>query len=274
MEQYLPGVLAGELYAHWHQTTFIAQAVAARSYASAQCLERKNTSYFDVDDGPSSQMFLGQITLDVAHRAVQESSSIVLTWNNNIIPSYYCACCGGVAATALDAISPAQIHNVPPLLGREGTDLCKSLKIHKWSVARPSRTTRKRINRCAKTMNVPEFLNVHTIRSIEPIETNKHGRPTRLAIYDRRNKATEVKAKDFVRAINTNVSSLPKPTPRVWSSNLVAKKDGSNIQFDGTGMGHGVGLCQYGAQELASRGESWEDILMWYYPDVDIKCTL
>ena len=53
LEQYLPGVIAGELFSHWHLDTFAAQAVAARSYAIAQQLARKRTSHYDVTDGPS-----------------------------------------------------------------------------------------------------------------------------------------------------------------------------------------------------------------------------
>ena len=271
MEQYLPGVLAGELFAHWHPTTFIAQAVAARSYATAQHLERVQKSHFDVNDGPSSQMFLGDVTLDVAHRAAIESSGIVLSWNDNIIPAYYCACCGGSAATASDAISNATFHNIPPLQGHGGKDICQSLDIHKWSVSRPSRTVRRRINACAKTMHIPEFSTIRSIRSIEPTMTNVHGRPIQLVIYDRQKNPTEVRARDLVRAVNATIPSLPNPSPVIWSSNLVASKQGLTVQFDGSGMGHGVGLCQYGAQELAGKGESWEEILAWYYPQATIS---
>ncbi len=271
VEQYLPGVLAGELFAHWHPTTFIAQAVAARSYAIAQHLSRKDTSHFDVEDGPSSQMFLGEVSLDVAHRAVKDSRGIVLAWNGEVIPAYYCACCGGVAATATDAISGAAIHNIPPLQGQSEVDVCTKLDIHRWSVLRSSRAVRKRLNACASKMSVPEFSGVRTIRSVKPSSINEHGRPTSLAIYDRTNNPTEVRARDFIRAVNANIPTLPKPTPTIWSSNLVANKQGANIQFEGTGMGHGVGLCQYGAQERAGRGESWEEILAWYYPQAAIS---
>jgi len=270
IEQYLPGVLAGELFAHWHIETFIAQAVAARSYATAQHLDRVGKSYFDVDDDPSSQMFLGDVTLDVAHRAVNASSGILLSWKGSVIPAYYCACCGGTAATASDAISGASTHDIPPLRGHEGADVCQSLDVHKWSASRLSRTVRRRINACANRMNVPEFSSIRTIRSIEPSVVNSHGRPVQLAIYDRRNTPIEVRARDLIRAVNATIPSLPSPTPMIWSSNLIASKAGNTVQFKGTGMGHGVGLCQYGAQERAGKGESWEDILAWYYPSVTI----
>ena len=119
-------------------------------------------------------------------------------------------------------------------------------------------------------MNVPALSGVRTIRSIEPSATNLHGRPTVLTIFDRTNKTIDVRARDFIRAVNATIPSLPKPTPTIWSSNLVASKQGTKIGFTGTGMGHGVGLCQYGAQELAGKGESWEEILAWYYPRATI----
>ena len=272
IEQYLPGVVAGELFAHWHFSTFAAQAVAARSYAIAQQIARKGRSHFDVTDGPSSQMFLGDVTLDVAHRAVQETNRTVLQWNNEIIPAYYSACCGGLAATATDAISDAKQHDIPPLCGHKGKDFCTNVNTYTWTANRSASVLRKRLNACAKTLNLPELANIRSIRSIEAVSKNMHGRPTKLAIYGRGSESCVVRAKDFVRAVNAPVKHLPYISERAWSSFLVGQKHGSTLQIDGHGMGHGVGLCQYGAQALAGKGESWQNILSWYYPEVTI-CT-
>jgi len=271
IEQYLPGVLAGELFAHWHPATFAAQAVAARSYAVNLHIERKTKSYFDVTDGPSSQMFLGDVTLDVAHRAVKETNGVVLRWNSEVIPAYYSACCGGLAATAHDAISSAEAHNVAPLQGHAGKDACTAVKIHAWNVKRPARQLRKRLNACANQMNVPQFADIRSIQSIEPSATNQHGRPIKLTMVDRQKTVYEVRAKDFMRAANTTVSSLSSPHMNLMSSFLVGKKSGPTVELTGYGMGHGVGLCQYGAQELAGAGQSWQNILAWYYPKAEVN---
>ena len=132
-------------------------------------------------------MFLGEVTLDVAHRAAQETKGVMLHWNNKIIPAYYSACCGGLAATAIDAISGAPQLNIPPLEGHGGKDICTSLDIHKWTASRSARVLRKRLNACAKPLNLPHLANIRTIKSIEPITTNQHGRPTTLAIKGRTN---------------------------------------------------------------------------------------
>jgi stage II sporulation protein D len=43
---------------------------------------------------------------------------------------------------------------------------------------------------------------------------------------------------------------------------------GTTVELRGRGMGHGVGLCQYGSQILAGKNKSWESILFRYYPNV------
>jgi len=271
LEHYLPGVLAGELYAHWHPDTFAAQAVAARSYAVVHHLNRKDTSHFDLNDDPSSQVFLGDITLEVAHKAVVDTKGIVLTWNDTVIPAYYCACCGGLAATATDAISNSPQHRIPPLQGQNSKDICTTLDVHKWNAQRSSRTFRLRLNEYASSMNIPNLESLRSIRAIEPSQFNTHGRPTAITIADRRKQEFEVSAKQFLRAANAPIHSLPTPKQTIWSSFLEGEKNKAKLQLKGVGLGHGVGLCQHGAQALAGKGTNWEDILFWYYPQSSLS---
>ena len=42
------------------------------------------------------------------------------------------------------------------------------------------------------------------------------------------------------------------------------------VIFRVTGYGHGVGMSQYGANELARQGKTWQEILMWYYADITV----
>lgn len=274
MEKYVPGVIAGELYSHWHPNTFAAQAVAARSYATAQHLQRKATSHFDVSDGPSSQVFLGDVTLDVAHRAVNDTKGVLLTWNNTVVPSYYSACCGGMAAAASDAISGSHLHEIPPLHGRSGKDVCTSLGVHQWTVKRSYKNFTKRLVQWSGGRTNHPLHQLGSIESIIPIQANKHGRPIKLEIIDRKNIKHKISAKQLVHAANQSYPTIPKPSPKLKSSCLVASRTGSDLELRGVGMGHGVGLCQYGAQVLAGQNMSWESILEWYYPEVSIASVL
>ena len=80
-----------------------------------------------------------------------------------------------------------------------------------------------------------------------------------------------IRTRDFIRAVNATVFNVPDRKNHIWSSFVIGEKDGASIYMNGLGMGHGVGLCQYGAQELAGKGESWKDILKWYYPGATIN---
>jgi SpoIID/LytB domain protein len=42
---------------------------------------------------------------------------------------------------------------------------------------------------------------------------------------------------------------------------------GDNIILEGSGWGHGVGLCQIGAAVMASKGYTYGEILNHYYPE-------
>jgi stage II sporulation protein D len=47
----------------------------------------------------------------------------------------------------------------------------------------------------------------------------------------------------------------------------------SGLEFSGTGSGHGVGLCQRGADEIGAEGRSYREILSFYYPGTEVGRT-
>jgi stage II sporulation protein D len=50
-------------------------------------------------------------------------------------------------------------------------------------------------------------------------------------------------------------------------------KAGSQLEFVGKGEGHGVGLCQLGADQMGSEGQGFRDILAFYYPGTALGLT-
>jgi stage II sporulation protein D len=205
---------------------------------------------------------------------VKDTQGVLLTWNNTVVPSYYSACCGGIAAAASDAISSSYLHNIPPLHGREGADVCTSLDVHQWKVKRTHESVKKRLAKWSDSLSNNPLNQLGSIESIIPTQTSKHGRPINFEIIDNKKNQHEITAKQLVRAMNTNYPTVSKPTPKVRSSCLVASRMGSDVEFRGVGMGHGVGLCQYGAQVLAGQNMSWESILEWYYPKALVSSVL
>ncbi|HLP47660.1 MAG TPA: hypothetical protein VK469_17070, partial [Candidatus Kapabacteria bacterium] len=54
------------------------------------------------------------------------------------------------------------------------------------------------------------------------------------------------------------------------SANFVFSKNGNTWEFSGKGLGHGVGLCQFGACSLAQDGKDYREILATYFPGAEI----
>ena len=71
-------------------------------------------------------------------------------------------------------------------------------------------------------------------------------------------------------AANHRASGIEDPKRSLWSSHLEVTIDGSTANFHGRGYGHGVGLCQYGAETLARDETTHRDILGWYYPGAEL----
>jgi stage II sporulation protein D len=51
-------------------------------------------------------------------------------------------------------------------------------------------------------------------------------------------------------------------------------QDGGQVVLEGTGQGHGIGLCQAGAKAMAEHGANFRRILVYYYPNTELTSLL
>lgn len=54
------------------------------------------------------------------------------------------------------------------------------------------------------------------------------------------------------------------------SADFTVQKIGEKYRFLCKGIGHGLGFSQYGGNKMAENGSSWEEILEWYFPEMDL----
>jgi stage II sporulation protein D len=266
MEEYLPGVVAGELFNHWRLETRAAQAVAARSFAACEHALARGRRAWDVTNTPASQVYGGLVEHEPTLEAVEMTRGVVLAYDGRLVSGYYSSCCGGLAANAVDAIGPNPVNDTPPLRGRAGTDVCTEAKIARWTIEQPVEVLVRRLAAWGENRRRRSLSELKSIAFIEAIERNAHGRPTRYAVTDGHGGRAELSAGHLRSAANYAAPGLSPPKRPLWSSHVsVAIADGTVI-FDGRGYGHGVGMCQYGAETLARSGKSHREILAWYYP--------
>jgi SpoIID/LytB domain protein len=60
-----------------------------------------------------------------------------------------------------------------------------------------------------------------------------------------------------------------------WSvvpgNSYTVRNNGKDLVLSGTGVGHGLGLCQRGAAAMARSGATFQEILLHYYPNTMLK---
>jgi len=83
----------------------------------------------------------------------------------------------------------------------------------------------------------------------------------------------EVSAEDLRLACNYRAAGLDRPgdRDRVMSNDLVFMVHGDEVEIAGRGFGHGVGMCQYGANAMAGRGVSVRTMLGLFFPGAEIE---
>lgn len=270
METYLPGVLAKELYRHWHPETFAAQAVAARSFACVEHAHWTGKRHFDLHNTQASQAYIGATNHDRSLDAAKRTRGLLLAFGGFVVPGYYSSCCGGASADAPEAIGPNPVNNVPPLLARAAGDVCHTAPVYAWSVTRSTSDVLARLRNLGTEKKLPALAGASSVRAIEASSWNAAGRVTRYRVITDSRDGIELDAGPLQRALNAEAGGMSDGARSLRSSNFTARVDGSSIRFEGRGFGHGVGLCQYGAEARAKRGDGHTAILNHYYPGAEL----
>lgn len=273
MEDYLPGVLSKELYPGWHPEAYRAQAIAARSYAIWEMnLPRRRQSHFDLIAGAASQAYTANVS-DKARDAVRATHGLVLVFEHRVLPAFYSSSTGGVGQDAVAAF-PGRVDDLAPLRGRNhGTWGSGSTKYTWGPVVRDRRTLSLRIAAWGKATD-HTIAGLGTIRHMQIATRNHAGRPNAYFVDDDKGLRYTIASEHLRNAINFTTSAAGGAVPadrKLYSSNLSITITGNQIRFTGRGYGHGVGMGQWGAQEMAQAGYEHRAILGFYYPGTAIQ---
>ena len=266
LEEYLPGVLAKELFKGWQPITYQAQAIAARSYAACEMEWWRNRRHYDVVAGQASQAWVGATSDAKSLDAVASTRGQYLVFDGRVVPAYYSSCCGGLPSSAVDSIRDGTWTQIAPLYvmqkGRR-TQCCEKAPTAKWQTSFSIAETVDRMNQWSKQVGRKELGPMNGIKTFVVGERNSVGRSMCFFITDRSGKRFIWDAGDFRVAMNAGAASS---RDSLKSSALDPRIDSGRLMLDGRGHGHGAGMCQYGAEFMAKSGTSASAILQRYYP--------
>ena len=250
LEDYLRGVLSKEAPDYWPAEALKAIAIAARTYALYQRFTKAPSGY-DVTGDVMSQEYGGHTGEKRATtQAVQASAGLIVTYQGQLFPTFYHSTCGGMTEHARVMGN----FDLAPLQGGTACTLCQGSPFFHWQ---------RRLTKA----DVGWALRRSPYGSIGAVSEM---RVTKRTARGRAEEVTVVGAARTLKLSGYDVRAL-FGFDRIRSPFFTIQPEGAaTFLLDGHGWGHGVGLCQWGAAELARRGFSAREILGFYYPHADV----
>lgn len=249
IEEYVVGVVAGEMSINFQIEALKAQAVASRSYVMKQIEKNINNEYDVVDT------VMNQVYLDKEH--------LMAVWGNSYTDNInkiklavlstkgeYLSYDGKVAEALFFSTSPGITENSEEIFVSNEPYL-RSV-VSTWDKISPVYNT-------TITYTLEEFYNLLNLKyqkslNIEILESTSTGRVKKIKINN-----TELTGNYICSKLSLN------------STYFEIIQDGEKVIIKNKGYGHGVGMSQYGAEGMAREGYNYQDILKYYYKNIEIK---
>lgn len=261
LEAYLRGVVGREMNLGEGVEALKAQVIAARTYAVHEQrldrLRRIKGEKFDLYDDERSQVYGGlERSSALASRLVDETRGLFLVWEGKLVRTFYSAACGGHTEPAWEVMQD-ETERMPPLSGT-ACEYCQRRALYKWK--EPVTIPKKEIaEKC-----LPKDLQNTKILKIEISKTLPGGHAQELSItFENSSRVVKLHANnEFRRPLAARFRST------LWD---VIEDKGDTFVIYGRGYGHGAGLCQTGAYEMAKDGKTGSEILEYYYPTAKVR---
>ena len=252
IEDYVMGVLAGEMRNDWPMEALKAQAILARTFV-LKFISEKQSKYDGADistDISEAQAYAPDQINERIEKAVSETRGQVLSAGGELPYAWFHAHSGGKTELPVEGLDYDQ-ENPSYLRVVESPDSDSApTTVKNWSAT----FTANQVARAAKEAGVDVG---STVTSIEAGKKSESGRTIYFLINGRRVSAPALRLQlDSTVLKSTLISS-------------VELKDG-RVTFTGSGYGHGVGMSQWGAYALALDGRTAEEIISWYFTGVGV----
>ncbi len=261
LEEYLKGVVGKEMNLSEGPEALKTQLIAARTYAvkeqSLERLRRVKGERFDLYDDERSQMYGGlERATAGAEKLVDETRGMFLVYEGRLVRTFYSSACGGHTEPAWEVLGE-ETEKMAPLAGT-ACEYCQRRSIYRWK--EPVVISKKEIaEKC-----LPKELQDKRIKSIDVTKTLPGGHALELSVtLENSSRVVKLHAvNDFKRAVAARLRST------LWDR---IEDRGDSISIIGRGYGHGAGLCQVGAYEMAKDGKSASAILEYYFPGAKVQ---
>lgn len=244
LEQYLYSVVPHEMPPRWAPAALQAQSICARTYVLQRSDPRRA---YDLVPSELNQVYEGILSESPAGiAAVDATAGQVLTFGGAFAQVAYSSCCGGHTEASSDAWGGVPI----AYLGGVVCTWCVASPNYRWTASVGFDDISTRFGE--------QLAPFGALRDVRVTTYDPSGRARAFELVADRG-STIVKGSTFRLGVGA------RELRSLLITNLRTMQ-GANAVFDGSGLGHGVGLCQWGAQGMALAGHAAAEILALYFP--------
>ncbi len=240
-EKYIAGVVEAESGPNREDEFYKAQALIARTFALGH-LEKHKGEGFNLCDGTHCQAYKGIMGFDkdIYKATVETEGEVIVDTTKQFITAAFHSNCGGFTANSQDVWLTAK-----PYLVSVEDKFCTSARNANWEVVITLKNWR--------TFLQSKGVDTTQLTDSKQYEFKPKGRPVFYPILNQKIPTTQIRAHFGLRSAFFSVA--------------VRKTE---VRLIGRGYGHGVGLCQEGAMQMANRGWKYDKIINYYYNKVKI----
>lgn len=252
LEDYVVSVLSSEFGFNELEGSK-ALAVCIRTLA-LKTLTSQNEPNFAVADDESWQVYRGtEAITPTAIRATQETLGQVLVYDDKLIDAVYFASSGGVTANNEDVWNASR--SEPYLRGKDDA----------YDSGSPHNTWTSRIPSSQLLTYLSDLYNVPVAGISLGSVNRRDSRVKSIQLRTQGNSNVTISGSEFREKVNARFGR-----ESLKSTLFTMDQRSGQYVFEGRGYGHGVGLSQWGARELSRRGQLYDEILKFYYTDVEV----
>lgn len=256
IEDYLRGVVPAEMPSSWPAEALKAQAVVARNYA-LQKVEATSGSSYNLTNDQFSQVYSGyDAEVSATDKAIEETRGVVMLNRGKLISAFFHSSSGGYTENSEDVW-----YNALPYIKYKVDPYDKNNLHYNWQV----NYTTAQLLEMFKNAGY-KFKN---ITGIDTVYTASGARVKKLTVSgvgtDDKPLRAEIANADNVR-IALGLKSALFTLKKVYDKDKYL----TGVNITGSGWGHGLGLSQWGASGMAKQGYKYQDILKYYYSEINI----
>jgi stage II sporulation protein D len=253
MEEYIAGVVAGEMSPKWEIEALAAQAILARTFTLQKIAETggvPNRNAHASTDIEEFQAYSAEDITDRVREAVRLTRGEVACHDGEFIRAWFNAFAGPRTALADEGLN-FEGGNPPyiQIVESPAEEIIPEDEGN-WTASFPLYQIRRSVTEVTGT-------DPGAVKSVEIEETGPSGRVASFRVNDQ-----------IVSAPGLRLSLGSTKMRSTFVEEL--EIEGDSLKMSGTGYGHGVGMCQWGARALAEQGNSPEEIVHYFYRDINI----